>query len=589
MSGALHSVILSAALLLGAIRPACGNAFLQKFDVVGMAYRDRLSEAEVEKELLEAIRTHIGEGVHGEHLESVQRALAPMWSAMPKNDRGAVEGETARHVLHRFFVQRHGWYIRGLDDAEAAPVVPKASADGGSPVGVLKDKVPGFLLELFKKALNGAGIRLDSLVVLASTIERLIHNEASDRLSDVFRVLELPRDDAIDEASAEASLRTYMIMLVGGGSVPPLSNMTKKRAIRLIERFGNYYPAWNDTQVWLSDLMQTVRFMERDRINPFRASPGFTFDEVLRVAEEASARFGRFQDAECRHLKDTLLEVEENFNGRVRLSEFYKKALDFSNGAYFAESLDYLRSQRTLDETRPGEPRVLVPNYILARGNCLGDTGFYSICCINECESLFLQIERAVAAPRAKPEVIAALVENMQSSTVEAPRQLPETMLRRLKDMATRSGGEVLLHGRLFSQWIHFAFPRECPYPRKASAELPQRVNTSAAVQSLSDIQDYLEALNASNFTDDEAGLPFEVFSHMPEEPYRATGSGLFGGSIADVLDFLGLSSPASWVCTLLPVVAIIGWAEAKRHAVGSSVVTPSPPVPSLQQKSLFV
>lgn len=581
--------ILSVAVLLGSIRPACGNAFLQKYDVVGMAYRDHLSEAEVEKELLEAISTHIGEGVHGEHLEGVQRALAPMWSAVPKNDRGAVEGETARHVLHRFFVQRHGWYIRGLDGAEAAPVAPRESADGGSPVGVLKDRVPGFLLDLFRKALNGAGIRLDSLVVLASTIERLIHNEASDRLSDVFRVLELPRGDVIDAASAESSLRTYMITLVGGTSVPPLSNMTKKRASRLIDRFGSYYPAWNDTQVWLSDLMQTVQFMERGRTNPFRASLGFTFDEVLRVAELASARFGRFQDAECRHLKDTLLEVEENFNGRVRLSEFYKKALDFSNGAYFSESLDYLRSQRTLDETRAGEPRVLVPNYILARGNCLGDTGFYSICCINECESLFLQIERAVAAPRAKPEVIAALVENMQSSTVEAPRELPESMLRRLKDMATRSGGEVLLHGRLFSQWIHFAFPRECPYPRTGPAEPTKRINTSTAIQSLSDIQDYLQAVQKSNFTDDEGDLPFEMLSHMREEPYRATGSSFFGGNIADVLDVLGLSSPTSWVCTLLPVVAIIGWAEAKRLAVGSSVVTPSPPASQLQQKSVFV
>merc|ERR1712203_151284 len=31
---------------------------------------------------------------------------------------------------------------------------------------------------------------------------------------------------------------------------------------------------------------------------------------------------------------------------------------------------------------------------------------------------------------------------------------------------ATRHGGHVPIHGRLFAQWMHFAFPLECPYPQ---------------------------------------------------------------------------------------------------------------------------
>merc|ERR1712087_285833 len=33
--------------------------------------------------------------------------------------------------------------------------------------------------------------------------------------------------------------------------------------------------------------------------------------------------------------------------------------------------------------------------------------------------------------------------------------------------IASAHGGSVPLHGRLFAQWLHYAFPRECPFPHK--------------------------------------------------------------------------------------------------------------------------
>jgi len=61
--------------------------------------------------------------------------------------------------------------------------------------------------------------------------------------------------------------------------------------------------------------------------------------------------------------------------------------------------------------------------------------------------------------------VIGMLVANMSSSTVQAPRNLSQTLLRRLDEIAIGSNGKVWLHSRLFAQWMHQAFPRECPYP----------------------------------------------------------------------------------------------------------------------------
>merc|ERR550537_1218561 len=34
-----------------------------------------------------------------------------------------------------------------------------------------------------------------------------------------------------------------------------------------------------------------------------------------------------------------------------------------------------------------------------------------------------------------------------------------------LAEIADVHGGKVPIHGRLLSQWLHFVFPHECPYP----------------------------------------------------------------------------------------------------------------------------
>merc|ERR1719310_2503417 len=44
----------------------------------------------------------------------------------------------------------------------------------------------------------------------------------------------------------------------------------------------------------------------------------------------------------------------------------------------------------------------------------------------------------------------------------------------RLKEVAAHHNGKVPLHGRLFAQWLHFAFPRDCPYPHVAGTVKPE-------------------------------------------------------------------------------------------------------------------
>merc|ERR1719335_223525 len=177
-----------------------------------------------------------------------------------------------------------------------------------------------------------------------------------------------------------------------------------------------------------------------------------------------SQQYGKVRDTQCRQLKDGLVELDSKMVGRVPLKHFYKKK---TIGSWtLAESSEYLRQLGALDESAPSlGPQLIIPNYVTAVSNCDSPSEYYSICCIHECEELLNTLESEIEAPTAKPEVILDLVSNMSSDTVEAPRNLTAALVGALKQVAAVHNGEVPLHGRLFAQWLHYAFPQECPYP----------------------------------------------------------------------------------------------------------------------------
>merc|ERR1711920_19326 len=143
----------------------------------------------------------------------------------------------------------------------------------------------------------------------------------------------------------------------------------------------------------------------------------------------------------------------------------------------FTEPKDYLRELGALDESDPVHPYVIVPNYILSKTNCISTSDLHSTCCINECEYLLGHLESLIASPVAEPSHIAKLVADLPSSTTQGSRQLSPPLLFRLSEIAQVHGGTVPLHGRLFAQWMHHAYPRECPYPHVSGTMNPQTPN----------------------------------------------------------------------------------------------------------------
>jgi len=62
----------------------------------------------------------------------------------------------------------------------------------------------------------------------------------------------------------------------------------------------------------------------------------------------------------------------------------------------------------------------------------------------------------------------------MPSIAANGSRILSAKMLQYLDEIAKSHQGVVPLHGRLFAQWMHHAYPRECPYPHKSGTTRQQ-------------------------------------------------------------------------------------------------------------------
>jgi len=228
--------------------------------------------------------------------------------------------------------------------------------------------------------------------------------------------------------------------------------------------FARRYAGYGEVAAWLNGLVGR-------RMTPMR-SGRLNFTSVSEIVSEVGETFYAFNDLECRSLKKTLQGLEGKKAGRVRLSAFYNASL-YSHWR-FNEKTDYLKKLGALDDSDPQQPKVIVPNYVMSRPNCLEASNLYAVCCRNECEDLMSRLEKQIGSYVADPTVIADLVAALPSDTVAAPRNLSESLMDRLYQVARTNFGHVPLHGRLFAQWMHHAYPRECPYPHEVGTTSPQ-------------------------------------------------------------------------------------------------------------------
>lgn len=100
----------------------------------------------------------------------------------------------------------------------------------------------------------------------------------------------------------------------------------------------------------------------------------------------------------------------------------------------------------------------------------------------------------------AEPAKIVEIVVSLKSTNAEVPRTLSDTLMEHLQQIADSNSGHVPVHGRLFAQWMHHAFPRECQFPNTAdSSQTPAQWGPTARL-SEEEMLNYLDS-SATEFT----------------------------------------------------------------------------------------
>merc|ERR550539_1463582 len=124
------------------------------------------------------------DAVAEERLARIEDYLRATFNAMPKNEDGKLEHAAVRYALHGYFVQRHGWYVRGLSDVGAG-------FNNTSSKGVLQDRVEEFVQGVFEQRLGAHGLSRREMALLAATFENLVHHETVQRLNSAVEALAL--------------------------------------------------------------------------------------------------------------------------------------------------------------------------------------------------------------------------------------------------------------------------------------------------------------------------------------------------------------------------------------------------------------
>eukprot|EP00927_Polykrikos_kofoidii_P009468 TRINITY_DN1394_c0_g1_i1.p1 TRINITY_DN1394_c0_g1~~TRINITY_DN1394_c0_g1_i1.p1 ORF type:complete len:589 (-),score=99.49 TRINITY_DN1394_c0_g1_i1:260-1816(-) len=442
----------------------------------------------------------------------LEKVIRPMYSAMPKNSFGNLDGAGVRFLLHRVFVQRHGWFVDGLHANGNA-------WNSSSPTAIFEQHAK-LHRTFFEEKLAREGFDLHHVSVFAAALETLVHGESEERLRAAYRLLDLSSDENLPEGDARKVVRAYMLMYIHGSNYETL---TTDEFETISRRVNDVYATWPETEQFADEVRKSV-------LEDIPTDERNTWNATLQVLEEVGERYGRWQDKECRELKHMLVQREVSGSGRVLLEDFYGNALTDANWL-FLESVPYLRQLGALDESDPLRLKVIIPNYLNSPSNCVASSKFYSVCCIDECEALVSSLELKIAAPEATLAQITDLVAVLPSATVEAPRELPTSLVSRLAMIAMHHDGVVPLHGRLFSQWMHHAFPRECPFPHESGTTRPVSQDAwvgeknQPIMASRDEIQQLIEETSSFSSTDEievmEQGVPWTAGEELFVSSHR--------------------------------------------------------------------
>merc|ERR1719162_927623 len=253
-------------------------------------------EAITDKGLLTEIEQALGSNYRrasDERLTKLVEGLLPVFQALPKNEYGKLGHASVRYLLHRFFVEKHGWFVEGLFTEGAA-------WNTSSPTDALQSIVPMIVQGFFEKRLGGRGFGLHEMAVLVSFVEDSIHAEAMGNLRKTYEVLGLQMDASLSQREATYVQHVYMTSLVLNLN---LTETSKESLLEMRANIVSYYPTWPNAAKWMRTIRQEIT----------QGDENFTFtpDDVGTMVRQTVDTWGLFHGSQCANLKKTLLTMEE--------------------------------------------------------------------------------------------------------------------------------------------------------------------------------------------------------------------------------------------------------------------------------------
>eukprot|EP00929_Paragymnodinium_shiwhaense_P068956 TRINITY_DN3478_c0_g1_i1.p1 TRINITY_DN3478_c0_g1~~TRINITY_DN3478_c0_g1_i1.p1 ORF type:complete len:566 (-),score=156.69 TRINITY_DN3478_c0_g1_i1:79-1776(-) len=499
-----------------------------------------ISRVEVSTSVNASIETVLGvhDGVDGERVASIEASVWRTFQSLPKNELGRLAPRSVRYLVHNYFSKEHGWLLEGLESSAI-----QASESEMQSASILQEKAPLLVEALLEDRAHGRGLTFEDVVMMIAALEKLIFNESVHTLRDAYNLNKLDPTHELNHAGVQEVLQSYLLLFRQGDAASRTDSefhLDYKARVRALS------PAWQDFVDYAQDAWLNSEYAARHTRNPFHGE-WHSFESVAEVVQDLAHNYGKWQNGDCMAMKEHLMEMSPDNSGRVPLDRFYKE----EDGAlyHFHESVDYLKSIGALETAHGRTPQVRIANYVYGPTNCIARSAYYSVCCLNECEAVMNHIEGKVQAPMASPEQLIRVTEDLASSSVDAPRLISDTLRAKLHAIAERSGGAVPLHGRLFKQWLHFAYPNECAYPAQdlsAVAQSPatwkdgkSRASAEAKDQHIAEAVSYEDlAAPLEHWSDDE-----ELFVVIEEEPLtlRSMVKGTFsiGVRLAPILAIL--------------------------------------------------
>jgi hypothetical protein len=512
-----------------------------------------IHQAELETALASSVHSGVhpvrsGSSLGSSKLKIVRTAIAPYLNSMPKTADGRFSPSVVRYMVNRYFIHKYAMKMTGMEDFRDNNTKVSDSV-------LLQKKLPSYVNGALQTYLDMAGYLEDDIVMLITTMEQLINDDILESIESAYKINKVPTTSNLDRSQMYSILKSYFVEAVRQGSyTDPEQHFQAKNNI------SSHFPSWDSVEDLLLEVVDADAHQANLAASPKHrgAATKYKFDNTVVLAQRAVQDLGPWLDSECKSMKEPLVQLDSQETGRVRLFDFYASGL--GDGA-FAESEAYLRQIGALDESSPSlGPQVIIPNYLQAANNCIVLGKYYSLCCMNECESMQRQLEEHVGKPSAPVAEISNAILTLfgmdldrwfaHDLALDDPRR-NTTLLDDLHRVAGIDGGEVHLQGRLFAQWLHFAFPRSCPFPYSAGS-LDQKTPTEFGYK-------------ASFVSEEEMQMSFlkkKRASKRHEEPSGAAGANMWDMHEEDIYQPASenkVSLPSS--LSMMLILTLVGFA----------------------------